>query len=142
MVLAKARRDLTGEQKVMVEALSVPKPKRVLSEEQKARMAAGRKAAAERRAALVAAPASENQAGGANYGEPMYLQARLRGGGCGCGARRGGYRPTKKNRAALKKWRKGQSIGFTMTSSLKAKGLIPRTSRKNKGKKVISAKYK
>jgi hypothetical protein len=82
------------------------------------------------------------QEGGANYGEPMYLQARLRGGGCGCNARRGGYRPTKKNLAALKKWRKGQSIGFTMTSSLKAKGLIPRTSRKHKGKKVVSAKYK
>lgn len=82
------------------------------------------------------------QRGGANYGEPMYLQARLRGGGCGCNARRGGYRPTKKNLAALKKWRKGQSIGFTMTSSLKAKGLIPRTSRKHKGKKVVSAKYK
>jgi hypothetical protein len=83
-----------------------------------------------------------NYKGGANYGEPMYLQARLRGGGCGCGLRRGGYRPTKKNLNALKKWRKGQSIGFTMTSSLKAKGLIPRTSRKNKGKKVVSAKYK
>lgn len=82
------------------------------------------------------------QQGGANYGEPMYLQARLRGGGCGCNARRGGYRPTKKNLAALKKWRKGQSIGFTMTSSLKAKGLIPRTSRKHRGKKVVSAKYK
>ena len=82
------------------------------------------------------------QQGGANYGESMNLQARLRGGGCGCGARRGGYKPTKKNRAALKKWRKGQSIGFTMTSSLKAKGLIPRTSRKNKGKKLVSAKYK
>ena len=90
---------------------------------------------------------AKNYSGGANYGEPMYLQARLRGGkqrggGCGCGARRGGSRPTKKNRAALKKWRKGQSIGFTMTSSLKAKGLIPRTSRKHRGKKVISAKYK
>jgi hypothetical protein len=82
------------------------------------------------------------QQGGANYGEPMYLQAKLRGGGCGCGLRKGGYRPTKKNRAALKKWRKGQSIGFTMTSSLKAKGLIPRTSKKNRGKKVVSAKYK
>lgn len=89
--------------------------------------------------------------GGANYGEPMYLQAKLRGGGCGCSAwkggsrvttdQRGGYKPTKKNRAALKKWRKGQSIGFTMTSSLKAKGLIPRTSRKHRGKKVVSAKY-
>jgi hypothetical protein len=148
-----------------------------------------------------------NHEGGANYGEPMYLQARLRGGantewnkqltetmaklsrsgktlnyrqlmyfvkslrekspnvlsmsnaeilkeyetwtppkkggGCGCGLRRGGgYRPTKKNRAALKKWRKGQSIGFTQTASLKAKGLIPRTSVTHKGKKVVSAKYK
>ena len=86
---------------------------------------------------------SPNHAGGANYGEPMYLQARLRGGGCGCGLPRGGsYRPTKKNLKALKKWRKGQSIGFTMTSSLKAKGLIPRTSKKQRGKKVVSAKYK
>ena len=77
------------------------------------------------------------------------------GGGCGCagsrgyrgGSRvttdhRGGYRATKKNRKALKKWRKGQRIGFTMTSSLKAKGLIPRTSKKYHGKKVVSAKYK
>ncbi len=68
--------------------------------------------------------------------------ASQEGGGCGCGLRRGGYRPTKKNLNALKKWRKGQSIGFTMTSSLKAKGLIPRTSKKNRGKKVVSAKYK
>lgn len=112
------------------------------------------------------------QQGGANYGEPMSLQAKLRGGswattyqrggswattdqrggsssttglrggGCGCLSRKGGaYRPTKKNLKALKKWRKGQSIGFTMTSSLKAKGLIPRTSRKHRGKKVVSAKY-
>lgn len=72
------------------------------------------------------------QRGGANYGEPMYLQARLRG----------GYRPTKKNLNALKKWRKGQSIGFTQTASLKAKGLIPRTSKKYRGKKVKSAKYR
>jgi hypothetical protein len=98
------------------------------------------------------------QQGGANYGEPMYLQARLRGGkqrggGCGCGLARmggslpatglrGGYRPTKKNLNALKRWKRGESIGFTMTSSLKAKGLIPRTSRKHRGKKVVSAKYK
>lgn len=82
------------------------------------------------------------QQGGANYGEPMSLQAKLRGGNCGCLSRKGGsYRPTKKNLKALKKWRKGQSIGFTMTSSLKAKGLIPRTSRKHRGKKVVSAKY-
>lgn len=54
----------------------------------------------------------------------------------------GKYKPTRRNRVALRKWRKGQSIGFTMTSSLKAKGLIPRTSRKNRGKKIVSAKYK
>lgn len=92
------------------------KPKRVLTEEQKAKLAAGRAAAAAR-------------AG--------------RGGGCGCGLRRGGaYRPTKKNLAALKKWRKGQSIGFTQTASLKAKGLIPRSSKKHRGKKIKSAKYR
>ena len=74
-----------------------------------------------------------------------------RGGGCGCmmkggGTRRrvnkGGYKPTKKNLKALAKWRKGKSIGFTMTSSLKAKGLIPRTSKTMKGKRVVSKKYK
>jgi hypothetical protein len=68
----------------------------------------------------------------------------MKGGGCGCtaGLFKGGYRPTKKNLKALKKWRKGESIGFTMTSSLKAKGLIPRSSRKLKGKKVVSRKYR
>ena len=64
-----------------------------------------------------------------------------KGGGCGC-MKYGGYRPTRKNRAALKKWKQGKSIGFTMRSSLKAKGLIPRTSRKNRGKKIVSNKYK
>jgi hypothetical protein len=75
------------------------------------------------------------------------------GGGCGCGGplfqtggatrkRKGGYRPTKKNLNYLKKWRKGESIGFTMTSSLKAKGLIPRSSKTMKGKRVVSPKYK
>ena len=54
----------------------------------------------------------------------------------------GSYKPTRKNRAALRKWKKGESIGFTMRASLKAKGLIPRTSRKNRGKKIISNKYK
>jgi hypothetical protein len=42
----------------------------------------------------------------------------------------------------LKRWKQGKSIGFTMTSSLKAKGLIPRTSKTMKGKKVISRKYR
>jgi hypothetical protein len=74
----------------------------------------------------------------------------MRGGGCGCGLwqsggtrrKRGGYKPTKKNLKYLKQWRKGQSIGFTMTSSLKAKGLIPRTSKTMKGKRVVSPKYR
>jgi hypothetical protein len=54
----------------------------------------------------------------------------------------GGYRATKKNRALVKRWRRGESIGFTATASLKAKGLIPRTSRKNRGKKVLGPKYR
>ena len=66
-----------------------------------------------------------------------------RGGGCGCMTKVvGGYRPTRKNREALKRWKQGKSIGFTMRASLKAKGLIPRTSRKNRGKKIVSNKYK
>ena len=72
------------------------------------------------------------------------------GGGCGCMAwkggrgrgtrrlRRGGYRATAKNRKYLRRWKQGTSIGFTMRSSLKAKGLIPRAS----GKKIVSPKYK
>jgi hypothetical protein len=50
----------------------------------------------------------------------------------------GCYVPTEKDKEAFKKWRKGKSIGFTMRSSLKAKGLIPRAS----GKKIVSDKYK
>ena len=47
------------------------------------------------------------------------------------------YNPTKKDLFYLRKYKSGKSIGFTMRSSLKAKGLIPRAS----GKKMISAKY-
>jgi hypothetical protein len=54
----------------------------------------------------------------------------------------GGYRATARNRKYLAKWKRGESIGFTMTASLKAKGLIPRTSRKHRGKKVLGPKYK
>jgi hypothetical protein len=54
----------------------------------------------------------------------------------------GGYRATKKNLKYLRKWKRGESIGFTMTASLKAKGLIPRTSKANRGKKVLGPKYK
>jgi hypothetical protein len=53
----------------------------------------------------------------------------------------GGYRATQRNRALLKKLRSGKSIGFTATASLKAKGLLPRTSRKYRGKKVLGPKY-
>ncbi len=76
------------------------------------------------------------------------------GGGCPCGQgiglfqggktqkKTGGYRATRRNLKYLKKWKRGESIGFTMTSSLKAKGLIPRTSKTMKGKRVVSRKYK
>ena len=90
----------------------------------------------------------------------FYARGGRRGGGCGCGGRanqqrmigggcpcsggllQGGYRATKKNKKYLKQWRKGKSIGFTMTASLKAKGLIPRTSKTMKGKRVLGRKYK
>lgn len=49
----------------------------------------------------------------------------------------GGYKATKRNLKYLKLWKKGKSIGFTMRSSLKAKGLIP---RKN-GSYRVSPKY-
>ncbi len=51
------------------------------------------------------------------------------------------YRPTQKNRETLRRWKRGESIGFTATASLKAKGMIPRTSVADRGKKVVSAKY-
>lgn len=65
----------------------------------------------------------------------------MRGGGCGCGLK-GGYKATAKNRKYLAKYRRGESIGFTMKASLKAKGLLPRTSKKYYGKKVLGNKYK
>lgn len=72
------------------------------------------------------------------------MTAGLKGGGCPCQAvpslpiPMGGYRPTKRNLKYLKMWKKGKSIGFTMRSSLKAKGLIPRAN----GTKRISPKYR
>jgi hypothetical protein len=65
----------------------------------------------------------------------------MKGGQCPC-LTLGGYRATRKNRDLLKRYKKGESIGFTATASLKAKGLIPRTSRKLRGKKVLGSKYK
>jgi hypothetical protein len=58
----------------------------------------------------------------------------MRGGGKG-------YKATRKNRALLKRWKRGESIGFTARSSLKAKGLIPRTSKSQRGKYIVSKKY-
>ena len=50
----------------------------------------------------------------------------------------GGYKPTKRNLKYLRKWKRGESIGFTMRSSLKAKGLIPRAN----GTRRVSLKYR
>jgi len=66
---------------------------------------------------------------------------KQRGGACGC-LQQGGYRATAKNRAMLRRFRAGKSIGFTGVASLKAKGLLPRTSRKNRGKKIVGPKYR
>jgi hypothetical protein len=55
---------------------------------------------------------------------------------------RAGYKATAKNLKYLRKYKRGESIGFTMKASLKAKGLIPRESRKAKGRKIVSEKYR
>lgn len=49
----------------------------------------------------------------------------------------GGYRPTRRNRALLRRYKKGKSIGFTAKASLKAKGLLPRSN----GRYVLGPKY-
>ena len=68
---------------------------------------------------------------------------RQSGGECPCASKMyGGYRATRKNKSLLARLRKGISIGFTAIASLKAKGLIPRTSRKFRGKKVLGPKYR
>jgi hypothetical protein len=66
-------------------------------------------------------------------------------GGCGCMVPQtggykmhGGYRATKKDKKYLNLYKKGKSIGFTMTASLKAKGLIKRAN----GTKRVSKKYR
>jgi len=53
-------------------------------------------------------------------------------------SKRSNYKPTSKNLKYLAKWKRGESIGFTMRSSLKAKGLIPRAN----GTRRVSNKYK
>lgn len=66
---------------------------------------------------------------------------------CGCSAGlpppvlRGGYRATRKNRSLVRMYKAGKKLGFTARASLKAKGLIPRTSRRNRGKYIVSKKY-
>jgi len=69
---------------------------------------------------------------------------RQRGGDCGCSSGKmfGGYRATRKNKSLLHRLKKGMSIGFTAIASLKAKGLLARTSKKFRGKRVLGSKYK
>lgn len=78
---------------------------------------------------------------------PSALQS---GGGCGCSGNRntglfkglvGGYCATRRNMKMLRKYKKGESIGFTGRSSLRAKGLLPRVSNSYKGKYVLGPKY-
>jgi hypothetical protein len=91
---------------------------------------------------------SSSRGGGADSG--MFVKVggyltSLIGGGCSCSGSKvnsltavyGGYRPTKKNRNLVKKYKQGKSIGFTARSSLKAKGLI----RRSNGTYKVSAKY-
>ena len=47
------------------------------------------------------------------------------------------YKPNKRDKLYLAKWKRGKSIGYTMRSSLKAKGLIPRAN----GTRRVSNKY-
>jgi hypothetical protein len=49
----------------------------------------------------------------------------------------GGYRPTRRNRQMLKKYKAGKSIGFTGKASLKAKGMLPRSN----GRYILGPKY-
>lgn len=49
----------------------------------------------------------------------------------------GGYRPTRRNRALLRKYKARKSIGFTAKASLKAKGLLPRSN----GTYALGPKY-
>ena len=58
-------------------------------------------------------------------------------GGKGKG-KRSSYKATARNCATLRKYKAGKSIGFTARSSLKAKGLIPRSN----GTYKVSPKYR
>jgi hypothetical protein len=87
--------------------------------------------------------------GGSHKGLAFYkrtIRNKKTGGACPCQAAPQGpimlggakYKPTPRNLEYLKKWRRGASIGFTMRSSLKAKGLIPRSN----GTYKVSPKYR
>ena len=75
------------------------------------------------------------QIGGNRPTRRRMTKSKVKKGGCGCN--RGGYRATKRDKKYLLLWKKGKSIGFTMRSSLKAKGLIPRAN----GTRRVSKKY-
>jgi hypothetical protein len=47
------------------------------------------------------------------------------------------YVPTAEDKIALRKYKAGKSIGFTKVASLKAKGLLPRSS----GMYILGPKY-
>ena len=76
------------------------------------------------------------QTGGNRRTRRRVTKNKTKKGGCECN--RGGYRATKKDKKYLLLWKKGKSIGFTMRSSLKAKGLIPRAN----GTRRVSNKYR
>lgn len=89
-------------------------------------------------------PSSELVGGQCGCSAPMFqIKRPMTGGACACQivspkpVALGGYKPTKRNLKYLKKWKEGKSIGFTMRSSLKAKGLIPRAN----GTYRVSPKY-
>jgi hypothetical protein len=56
---------------------------------------------------------------------------------CMLGQSGGSYKATRRNRALLRKFRSGKSIGFTAKASLKAKGMLPRSN----GRYVLGPKY-
>ena len=66
---------------------------------------------------------------------------------CPCSGKMFGGKRTRKgthynDQSLLAKWKAGKSIGFTAIAHLKAKGLIPRTSKTMRGKKVKGPRYR
>ena len=81
-------------------------------------------------------PCAIRRGGSSQEGGSMAASSQ-EGGSMAAFSQEGGYQPTEKDKAALKKYKAGKSIGFTMRSSLKAKGLIPRVN----GTRRVSKKY-